>query len=397
MEARPDIYWRYSYRRTWDYQRAAIEKYLHAEPSTCVFVPNATTGINTVLRNLVYEKADVIIYFSTIYGACEKTVSYITETTPAVSRKISYTYPCSDASLLTAFEEMIKDVKSQGLNPKIAIFDTIVSLPGVRMPFESLTSLCRKHGILSCIDGAHGVGHIPLNLSTLDPDFFVSNAHKWLYVPRGCAVFYVPERNQHLIRSALPTSHGFLPRPDPNAERINNPLPPSEASEFLTLFRDVGTVDNSPYTCITAALEWRDRIVWSEKGLRGEEAIFAYCMEQAREAGKLIAGVLGTDVLENEEGTLTRCNFSNVRLPLDLASMADGNTEKAIKIGQWIAETIAMEYNTFIAIILHADSWWVRLSGQVYLTMADWQYGADVLKEVCKRVKKGEWKEKEKS
>lgn len=64
---------------------------------------------------------------------------------------------------------------------KVAIFDSIVSMPGVRVPFERLTAASKELGVLSCIDGAHGVGQIDIDLGKLDPDFFVSNCHK--YVP----------------------------------------------------------------------------------------------------------------------------------------------------------------------------------------------------------------------
>ena len=387
-EARPDAYIRYEYPRLLDESRAAVARYLHAPVETCVFVNNATTGINTVLRNLVFKPKDVIIYFSTIYGACEKTVSYITETTLAEAKKVQYTYPVSDDYLCDAFETAVKELKRDGKNPRIAIFDTIVSLPGVRMPFERLTKLCKKHDVLSCIDGAHGVGHIPLNLSKLDPDFFVSNCHKWLYVPRGCAIFYVPERNQHLMRSTLPTSHGFVPLP--TGERINNPLPPSNKSEYITNFEFVGTLDDSPYLCVPAGIEWRSKITWN--GKRGEEAVFAYNLHLASRSGKIVSGILQTETLENEEGTLGNCNFSNIRLPLSFSELTSSDPAQATQIGQWIARTLVDEYRTFIAIIFYGGAWWVRLSAQVYLTEQDFQWAGHVLREVCARVNKGEWK-----
>jgi selenocysteine lyase/cysteine desulfurase len=150
-EARPDSFIRYDFKDLLDESRAAIANLLKVPVETCVFLSNATTGVNTVLRNLVYQPGDVIVYFDTIYGACERSVTYITETTPAEAVKVKYTYPVSDAWLVDEFKRVIKEQQDNGKNVKLAIFDTVVSLPGLRMPFEALTEACRESGILSCV------------------------------------------------------------------------------------------------------------------------------------------------------------------------------------------------------------------------------------------------------
>ena len=356
----------------------------------CVFVDNATTGTNTVLRNLVFRPGDVIIYFATIYGACEKTVSYIMETTPAQAKKIEYTNPVSDDFLCDSFESAITELRQEGKNPRVAIYDTIVALPGVRMPFERLTKLCKQHNVLSCIDGAHGVGQIPLDLSALDPDFFVSNCHKWLYTPRGCAIFYVPLRNQYLIRSTLPTSHGFVPK-QPDSIK-NNPLPPSSKSEFVTNFEFVGTHDGAPYLTISAALEWRSKVTWN--GKTGQDAVIGYMQHLARRSGQIVSATLKTEILENEEGTLGQCSFSNIQLPLSFAEDAASDEAKAIEIGQWIEKTSVRDYNTFIVQRFFGGAWWTRMSAQIYLTEQDFEWAGHILNEICARVRKGEWRAK---
>jgi selenocysteine lyase/cysteine desulfurase len=105
-------------------------------------------------------------------------VNYITETTPASSVKVTYTYPIEDDWLLSAFTNKVKEVEAAGGKVTVAVFDTVVSLPGLRMPFERLVKACREMGVLSIVDGAHGVGHVELDLGALDADFFVSNCHK---------------------------------------------------------------------------------------------------------------------------------------------------------------------------------------------------------------------------
>jgi selenocysteine lyase/cysteine desulfurase len=177
-EARPDRFIRWDFQTHLRKSRALIAELLHAPYETCVFVPNATTGVNIILRNLVFEQGDVIVNFATIYGACENTVDYVCDTTKLASARVKYTLPIEDDELVQRFRDVVEKEQKEGKRVRIAMFDTVTSNPGARMPFERLTEVCRELGVMSLIDGAHGVGQVELNLAELDPDFFVSNCHK---------------------------------------------------------------------------------------------------------------------------------------------------------------------------------------------------------------------------
>ena len=177
-EARPDTWLRYDFPKLLDESRAELATCLGIPPSDLVFVPNATTGVNIVLRSLVFEKGDVIVHFSTLYGGCANTVNYVCEITAAESVSVRVEYPIDDAILLERFRAAMREIRQTGRTPKIALFDTISSLPGVRVPWEKLCEICRDLGVLSLVDGAHGIGQIKLQLDKARPDFFVSNCHK---------------------------------------------------------------------------------------------------------------------------------------------------------------------------------------------------------------------------
>lgn len=178
-EARPDLFIRWDIPQAVDSSRAALASFLSVSDSEVVLVPNATTGVNTVLRSLIYKKGDVILHFSTLYGGCEKTIWYVCETTEAESAAIEVHYPCKDERVVEDFISAIRNVNGQpGKRVRVAIFDTVTALPGVRVPWEKLCEVCRDEDVLSLVDGAHGIGHIELDLKGVDPDFFVSNCHK---------------------------------------------------------------------------------------------------------------------------------------------------------------------------------------------------------------------------
>lgn len=423
-EARPDPFIRYEQPKLLDESREAVAQLLNAPLDTVVFVPNATMGINTVLRSLEWsdDGNDEILYFNNVYGACGKTIDYIVDSNRGrvSARMIGITYPCEDEDILTAFKDSIQDSKSAGKRPKVCLFDTVSSLPGLRFPFEAVTVACKEFGILSLVDGAQGIGQIKLDLTTLDADFFVTNCHKWLHVPRGCAVLQVPLRNQALIPSSIPTSHGYV---SASGTRFN-PLPPSSKPVFVYNFEFVGTIDTSPYLCVKDAIKWRKEV------LGGEERIMDYLQWLAKEGGKTTAAIMGTEIMENKKGTLTNCAMVNVALPIEISSakvatndnvaeavIQTETTAPGVTLGitgnekssasstrvvlpqedsfgatQWMLETLMRDYKTFIALFVYGNKVWARLSAQVYLDLEDFAWAGHTLLELSRRVANREYR-----
>lgn len=372
----PDQFIRYEVPDILNESREAVAKLLNAPTDMVVFVPNATVGVNTILRNITWnsDSKDEILYFSTIYGACGNTIDYIVDSSDNLvsAREVRLTYPLEDEEVITALQDAIHASIQSKKRARVCLFDTVSSLPSVRLPFEQITKVCREAGILSLIDGAQGIGMIDIDLEALDPDFFVSNCHKWLYVPRSCAVLYVPERNQEMIKTSLPTSHGYTP----NSGKRFNPLPKQHSSAFVNNFQFVGTLDTSAYLCVKDAIEWRQQV------LGGETRILEYIQTLAREGGKKVASILGTEVLDNKSGSMSRCATTNILLPL--------RPEEATRASNWMEEMMISDYKTFIPLFIHNGLLWARLSAQVYLDIEDFGWAGQVLLELCDRVRGGE-------
>jgi len=179
FEELPSVYKRFVYSPLLKKARATVAPLLGADTDEVVFVENATTGVNTVLRNFHFEEGDVVLCPGTIYPACLKTIQALAETTPVEAAPFTLVYPVEDDEVVALFEAAARKLREQGKRIRLAIFDTIISLPGVRVPWERLVAKCRELGILSLVDAAHAIGHINMtHTGEVKPDFLVSNCHK---------------------------------------------------------------------------------------------------------------------------------------------------------------------------------------------------------------------------
>ncbi|KAJ5380501.1 uncharacterized protein N7496_002929 [Penicillium cataractarum] len=401
-DLRPDPYIRVQHTKLLDEARGGVAKILNAAKDECVFVKNATTGVATVLYNLNFQAGEVVVYFEPVYGAVEKGLVSLQEHSALQTRKVPFQFPIAESELEQRFRDVVQKTRADGLTVRAAVFDAIVSNPGVRFPFERFTAICREEGILSVIDGAHGIGHIHLDMDKLQPDFFVSNCHKWLYTPRSAAVLYVPKRNQHLMRTTLPTSWGFIPGAD-SPSTIASVLQDANAvktkTPFEELFEFVATSDDSAYICVPAALKFRQEVCG------GEDAIISYCIKLANEAADAVAAILGTDVMQEpdlkpgETSNMRQCAMTTVRLPIGVSD--DGSTvpgapvtvtsKEAPRVFGWIQTTLMEKHDTFVPVFRHGPWLWTRLSAQIFLEKSDFEWLGGILREMCDKVARKEY------
>ncbi|KAJ5662222.1 uncharacterized protein N7477_009838 [Penicillium maclennaniae] len=425
-DGRPDPYIRAHHAEHLEKARVAVAGILNAPKDECVFVKNATTGVATVLYNLNFQSGEAIIFFESVYGAVEKSIVSLQEHSNLESRKVPFQFPISEDELESRFREVVRKTREEGLKVVAAVFDTIVSNPGCRFPFERFTAICREEDILSVIDGAHGIGQIPLDLEKLQPDFLVSNCHKydvpglpyswlwpektfktdfpyrWLYTPRSCAVLYVPKRNQHFMRTTLPTSWGFIPGPSSTDTRqsvLADPNTVKKSTLFEGLFEFVATSDDSAYICIPAALQFRKEVCG------GEEAVMSYCTDLAIEAADIVAYILGTEVLQEpdlkpgETSNMRQCAMATVRLPIAVSDEPVSGAAVTISpneapgVFSWIQTTLMKEHDTFVPVFRHGSWLWTRLSAQTYLDKSDFEWLGGILRDLCEQVakKEGKW------
>ncbi|KAL1900113.1 hypothetical protein Sste5346_002421 [Sporothrix stenoceras] len=411
-EARAEIHKRLDSPKLVKKARAAFKPLLgdNVHLNELVLVANATTGVNIVLRNLSPQwsapspdSGDAVLYLTPIYGSCDKTLQDLAQGGRLHPVEIHVSFPKDDDdSLVQKLRDTYSAATARGLKVRMAIFDTIVSAPGVLLPWERLTAVCRELGILSLIDAAHAIGHIDLtHLGNPDvsPDFFVSNLHKWLFVPRGCAMLYVPFRNQHYLGSSLPTSWGYqLPgkRGDQSEEALaalsNSSNPPPD-TYFTELFAEVGTLDYSPWLSVPEAVKFREEVCGGEKAIRD------YCIDLVQKGSDRVAAKLGTEVMDNPQSNIRKCCLNNVRLPFKVVNgNDDGGDVEAVPLDQfetmlgWLTEYSYQKYDSYFRITYYEGQPWVRLSSQVYLDLDDFDWAGDVLVDLVAQIKSGEWK-----
>ncbi|CEH14612.1 Cysteine desulfurase NFS1 [Ceraceosorus bombacis] len=353
-----------------------LSKMLNCPTSTLALIPNATTATNAVLRDLYFQDGDGILTLNVGYGAVNKTLSYVYETHTNLKTKlhdvlVPIKLPASDDEILRTVEESIVAATAKQIKIRLGIFDAISSMPGIKLPWVELVQLLRKHDILSFVDGAHAFAQIPLDLQAADPDFFVSNIHKWGYAHRGCAVFYVPRRNQHLQRSSLPTSWSYVE----NASGQTNTWAEQWAAN--------GLIDQSSFLSVDAALTFAEK-------LGGYERLRRYTHDLARKGALEVARILGSELLD-PDGERTAA-MVNVRVPV-AAHCTQGEVDKWFAAARpWFWNTLQDEFKTAIPLYTYDSKIWARFSAQAWLEVSDFEWGARALKELVRRVNVGEVK-----
>ena len=124
-----------------------------ARPEDMVFVENATTGLNAVLRALDFAPGDEILMTSLAYPAIRKAAQYLASRTGAVLVEAEVKLPIADQSAIVRAVAL-----RLGKRTRLAVFDHIASHSALVLPVAELTRAAHEAGARVMIDGAHAPG-----------------------------------------------------------------------------------------------------------------------------------------------------------------------------------------------------------------------------------------------
>lgn len=147
-----------------------------------VFVPNATTGVNAVLRSLKFQPGAQLLTTNHEYNACRNALNYVAEREGLEVVVAEIPFPLTSSSQI--LEAVIDKISSR---TRLALLDHVTSQTGLVFPLAELIQEFNQRGIETLIDGAHAPGMVPLNLRELDATYYSGNCHKWLCSPKGAA------------------------------------------------------------------------------------------------------------------------------------------------------------------------------------------------------------------
>jgi isopenicillin-N epimerase len=221
--------------------RERLARLVNADPEGLVFVPNATTGVNTVLRSLALRPGDEIIITNHIYNACRNAVQLVARQSGAKVITVHVPFPVRSKN-----EVMDLVMGRVTGRTRFVLIDHITSPTALLFPVEEIVREMSSRGIDVMVDGAHAPGMVPLNIASMGVPYYTGNCHKWLCAPKGSAFLFIREDKRKDVRP-LVISHGA------NSTRIDK--------SFLHLEFDwTGTDDYSPYILVGDCIDYLESL-----------------------------------------------------------------------------------------------------------------------------------------
>lgn len=302
--------------------------YVGAQGQDIVFLDNATTAINAVLRSMVLFPGDEVLTTSLTYGAVMRTLEFVCDRAEARLIPLHIDYPVQDSGQVV--DTIVDAISSR---TRLLVIDHVTSKTAAILPIAEIAAECRDRGVLVLVDGAHAPGMLDLDIEALGVTWYTGNCHKWLGAPRGSAFLWSVRDRQAYLRPTTISHH--------------------VSDGYVPAFDWPGTKDFTPYLTIPAALDYR--------ALYGEARLRGYCHNLAVEAGAHLARLIGTEVGLSPAMTPF---MVTVAMP---PRFGPPKQETAVAIRQKIRQ----EHNLEIDIQAFEKRLWLRLSLYVYNEMAD--------------------------
>src|SRR6266851_1389866 len=142
-----------------DRARRELATFVGADPDDVVFVHNATSGVNSVLRSLILEPGQELLATNHGYAACRNSLEWTAARWGARVTVAEVPFPIGSPEMV--LEAVLGKVSSR---TKLALLDHVTSPTGLVFPIARLVAELERRGVETLVDGAHAPGMVPLDL-----------------------------------------------------------------------------------------------------------------------------------------------------------------------------------------------------------------------------------------
>ncbi len=235
------------------YHRALIERNIEtarrrlaaefgADPEEIAITRNASESLQIAQMGIDLKPGDEVITTEQDYPRMLTTWDQRERRDKIKVTRLDFPCPTTQADLLRRFEAAITP------QTKVLHFCHITNQSGQLFPVRELSSMARRQGIITIVDGAHALGHFPFKLSDLGMDYYGVSLHKWLLAPLGTGLLYV---RKDRIASTWPLQAA-----------------PTRRDNDIRKFEEIGTNSPAPKAAINEAIAFQQAIGIERKAAR---------------------------------------------------------------------------------------------------------------------------------
>jgi selenocysteine lyase/cysteine desulfurase len=178
-------------------------------------IHNTSEGMNFYSRGLQLKSKDKIYVLENEYPSNYYPWEYWLDKNVEIQ---SIPMQESREGYLLAIEGILrKDFLSSPGSERILSLSPVHWCTGIPLPMEEIANLCKETNSRLIIDGAQGVGHVPLYPARWGVDFLAGSAWKWLLGPLGLGILYISDNALERIdpvfkgTQSVPDSLDYLP------------------------------------------------------------------------------------------------------------------------------------------------------------------------------------------
>jgi len=162
---------------------------INASPDRIGFVPNTSEGLNILTNGLEWKSGDRILL---------NDIEFPTNVVPFLNLKkhgveIDFVKNANGEVLIEDIERAITP------STKLLSISSVQFLTGYRADLAAIGALCKKQGIIFCVDAIQGLGVVPTDVQVMQIDFLSNGGNKWLMGLMGLGFIYVSSDLQERI------------------------------------------------------------------------------------------------------------------------------------------------------------------------------------------------------